>query len=143
MSSSILCAVDVSNGKDDFATVQAAQKMADLEGAQLDVIAVVPDFGMSHVGGFFSKDHHDKMLAEAKSLLDKLVKDALGEANNSKVRHIVATGKAYEEVLNLAEKTSPTLIVVGSHKPEKSHYMLGPNAARIVRHANCSVYVVR
>ncbi|MBU2935543.1 MULTISPECIES: universal stress protein [Pacificibacter] len=143
MSSSILCAVDVSNGKDDFATIQVAQKMADLEGAQLDVIAVVPDFGMSPVGGFFSKDHHDKMLVEAKAMLNRLMIDALGTDNNDKIRHIVATGKAYEEVLKLADKTTPSLIVVGSHKAEKSHYMLGPNAARIVRHANCSVYVVR
>jgi nucleotide-binding universal stress UspA family protein len=143
MSGSILCAVDVSNGKDDYATIQAAQKMADLQGAQLDVIAVVPDFGMSPVAGFFNKDHHDKMIEEAKSLLGALVSKAIGEENNAKVRHVVATGKAYEEVLKLAEKTSPELIVVGSHKAEKSHYMLGPNAARIVRHANCSVYVVR
>lgn len=143
MTRSILCAVDVSNGTDDFPTIQAAQKMADLEGAQLDVIAVVPDFGMSPVGGFFGKDHHDKMMAEAKSLLNKLVSEALSEDLNSKVRHVVATGKAYEEVLNLAMKTKPSLIVVGSHKAEKSHFMLGPNAARIVRHANCSVYVVR
>jgi universal stress protein F len=143
MTNSILCAVDVSNGDDDLEIIKTAQKMADLEDAQLDIIAVVPDFGMSPVGGFFSKDHHDKMVVEAKAMLNKLVIKAVGEANNAKVRHVVATGKAYEEVLKLAEKTSPSLIVVGSHKAEKSHYMLGPNSARVVRHASCSVYVVR
>jgi nucleotide-binding universal stress UspA family protein len=143
MSSSILCAVDVSNGTDDIPTIKAAQEMAALKGAQLDVIAVVPDFGMSSVGSFFSKDHHDHMLAEAKTLLNTLALDALGAEQNANVRHVVATGRAYEEVLKLADKTQPSMIVVGSHKADKSHYMLGPNAARVVRHAKCSVYVVR
>lgn len=143
MSKSILCAVDVSNSEDDITTVQAAHKMALLEGAQLDVIAVVPDFGMSQVSSFFSKDHHDQMMVEAKDLLNQMVSQALDAEANAKVRHVVATGRAYEEVLKLAEKTEPSMIVVGSHKADKSHYMLGPNAARIVRHANCSVYVVR
>ncbi len=32
---------------------------------------------------------------------------------------------------------------IGSHRPELKDYLLGPNAARVVRHANCSVLVVR
>ncbi len=139
----ILCAVDVSNGNDDIPTIKAAQEMATLLGKQLDVIAVIPDFGMSSVGSFFKKDHHDYMLEEAKNLLNTLAREALGAEANAKLRHVVATGRAYEEVLNLADQTQPSMIVVGSHKADRSHYMLGPNPARIVRHANCSVYVVR
>ena len=33
MSTSVLCAVDVSNGDDDLNTIQVAARMADLEGA--------------------------------------------------------------------------------------------------------------
>ena len=143
MTGPILCAVDVSNGNDDLPTIKAAQEMATLRNKQLDVIAVIPDFGMSSVGSFFSKDHHDHMLEEAKNLLNTLACEALGAEANAKLRHVVATGRAYEEVLSLADQTRPSMIVVGSHKADRSHYMLGPNAARIVRHANCSVYVVR
>ena len=143
MTNSVLCAVDISNGQDDFKTIQAAARMADLDGSQLDVIAVVPDYGMSTVGSFFSKDHHDKMVAEAKAHLNELVTSALDEAQNAKVRHVVATGRAYEEVLKLAKKSNPSLIVVGASKADFADYLLGPNAARIVRHASCSVYVVR
>jgi nucleotide-binding universal stress UspA family protein len=32
---------------------------------------------------------------------------------------------------------------MASHRPELSDYLLGPNAARIVRHAKQSVLVVR
>jgi nucleotide-binding universal stress UspA family protein len=52
-------------------------------------------------------------------------------------------GAVYNEVLSEAEKQSCDLIVVGSHHPSMSTYLLGSNAATIVRHAPCSVLVVR
>ncbi len=143
MTHSVLCAVDVSNGKDDVKTIQTAARMAAADGAQLDVMAVVPDFGLSQVGSFFNEDHHDKMVAEAKVALNELVTTSLDADQNANVRHVVATGRAYEEVLRLAASTNPSLIVVGARKADLTDYLLGPNAARIVRHANCSVYVVR
>ena len=143
MTNSVLCAVDVSNGEDDVKTIQAAAKLADLDGAQLDVIGVLPDFGLSQVSGFFSKDHHAKMVVEAKAELNSIVAGALGAEKNDKVRHVIATGRVYEEILKLAEQSKSSLIVVGAQKEDLKDYLLGPNAARIVRHAKCSVYVVR
>lgn len=143
MTNPVLCAVDVSNGDEDINVIRKAAEMAALDGAQLDVVAVVPDFGLSQVGAFFGKDHHDKMMEDAKSHLNDLVVKALDASQNAKVRHVIATGRAYEEVLRLAKKTEASLIVVGAHKADLTDYLLGPNAARVVRHANCSVYVVR
>ena len=48
-----------------------------------------------------------------------------------------------KKILNLAKNTCASLIVVGAHKADLSDYLLGPNAARVVRHAKSSVYVVR
>lgn len=143
MTQSVLCAVDVSNGDDDLPTIQKAAQLAALDGAQLDVVSVLPDYGMNQVSTFFGADHHDKMVEEAKGLLNEVVTKALGDAQNTNVRHIVATGRVYEEVLNVAKKTNASLIVVGAHKEDISDYLLGPNAARIVRHATCSVHVLR
>lgn len=143
MTNSVLCAVDVSNGDDDINVIRKAAQLAAFDSAQLDVIAVVPDFGMSQVGAFFGKDHHDKMVSEAKIHLNALITKALDAGQNDKVRHVIATGRAYEEVLGLAKKTDASLIVVGAHKADLADYLLGPNAARVVRHAKCSVYVVR
>lgn len=143
MTRSVLCAVDISNGDDDIHVLQRAAQLAALDNAQLDVIAVVPDFGLSQVGTFFGKDHHDHMMTEAKTLLNALVTNALDADQNAKVRHVIATGRAYEQVLKLAQTTGASLIVVGAHKADLSDYLLGPNAARVVRHAKCSVYVVR
>ncbi|MFT6676042.1 MAG: nucleotide-binding universal stress UspA family protein [Sulfitobacter sp.] len=143
MTKAVLCAVDVSNGNDDIETIKTAARLAALDEAQLDMIAVVPDYGMSQVGSYFSADHHDKMVEEAKAHLNALVISAIGEKANAEVRHVVATGRVYDEVLKLAGQLDSSLIVVGAHKADLKDYLLGPNASRVVRHSKCSVYVVR
>lgn len=139
----ILCAVDISNKNRDAGVLKVAARMAALDDAQLDVITVVPDFGMSVVGNFFKQHHHDQVVAEARSRLSALVSEAIGAEADTKVRHLVATGNAYEEILRAAKAAKSGLIVIGAHKPDFTDYLLGPNAARVVRHSNCSVYVVR
>jgi len=143
MSNSVLCAIDISHPGEDRNVLETAAKLATLDDAQLDIITVVPDFGMSLVGGFFEEGHHDQMMVEAKKQLNDQVTATLGAEVNSRVRHIVTSGKTYEEVLKTAEHAKSTLIVVGAHKPDLADFLLGPNAARIVRHSKCSVYVVR
>ena len=56
---------------------------------------------------------------------------------------MIAEGTIYERIIHCAEKTSADLIIMGAHRPELKDYLLGPNAARVVRHAECSVLVVR
>jgi len=143
MSTSILCAIDISNPGEDAAVLKAAVKLAKMDDAQLDVLTVVPDFGTSLVSGYFDTGHHEEMMEKAKAQLDAEVLKVAGPELNAHVRHIVAFGKTYEEVLKAAQKAGSTLIVVGAHKPDFSEFLLGPNAARIVRHSKCSVYVVR
>jgi nucleotide-binding universal stress UspA family protein len=60
-------------------------------------------------------------------------------------RKSVATraGGIYHELLQEASEWGADLIVVGSHRPVMSDYLLGSNAKTIVRHAQCSVLVVR
>ncbi|MXN64413.1 universal stress protein [Stappia sp. GBMRC 2046] len=139
----VLCAVDVSNKDRDIGVLKQAARLAANEGSRLDVVTVVPDFGMSIVGTFFGKDHLDMAMKEARKLLDDLVSTSLGPDANAQVRHIVVSGSAYEEILRIAEADNASLIVIGAHKPDFKDYLLGPNAARIVRHSNCSVLVVR
>ena len=143
MSNTVLCAVDVSNTGRDFNVIQKAAQLAALDGSQLDVITVLPDYGMSMVGGFFDKDHQSQALAKTKAELNALVEEAIGAEANAKARHIVGMGNAYEEILKAAEADEASLIVIGAHKPDFKDFLLGPNASRVVRHSTCSVYVVR
>ncbi len=143
MTKSVLCAVDVSDGDTDRAVLQEAAMIAGLHDAQLDVITVVPDFGTSLVSGYFDPGFHQKAEEEADRHLRELCVATLGEERNRSVRHVVATGSAYKEILSVAEKAGTDLIVIGASKPDVKDFLLGPNASRIVNHSQCSVYVVR
>ncbi|KJS43137.1 MAG: universal stress protein [Roseovarius sp. BRH_c41] len=143
MSKVILCAIDVSRADSEAKVLREAAKLAQADGAQLDVVTVIPDFGMSMVGGYFSADHMKKACEQARTLLTLAVGTVLGEEVNTKVRHIVCVGTTYHEVLEVARKEGADLIVLGAHRPDIRDYLLGPNAARVVRHAEVSVYVVR
>jgi nucleotide-binding universal stress UspA family protein len=62
---------------------------------------------------------------------------------SERVSAAVGLGSVYNEVLNQADQIGADLIVVGSHQPSMATYLLGSNASTIVRHAKCSVLVVR
>ena len=143
MSEVILCALDVSQPEHDSAVLKRAGELARLDNARLDVITVVPDFGTGMVSSFFPTDFHDKAIEHAQEALHSLAEDTLGTEGNKDVRHVVVSGNIYEEVLRVAKADGADLIVIGSHRPGRHSYLLGPNAARVVRHAHCSVYVVR
>nr|WP_321443032.1 universal stress protein [uncultured Cohaesibacter sp.] len=142
MIKSVLCALDISQDN-DIEVLRKADKLARLDDASLDVVTVVPNFGMTLVSTYFDDNFQQQAVKQAKAQLRERVGAILGEERNEDIRHIVATGSVYEEILELAEQTDVDLIVIGAHKPDLREYLLGPNAARVVRHSNCSVYVVR
>ncbi|GHE98359.1 universal stress protein UspA [Aliiroseovarius zhejiangensis] len=143
MSKTILCAVDINRPEEEREVLTVAAKLARIDGAQLDVITVVPDFGMSVVGAYFQDHQVEPVKERAKTLLKEMTKATLGAEQDAKVRHIVAVGTVYEEVLRISKLDKTDLIVIGAHRPDLKDYLLGPNAARVVRHSDCSVYVVR
>ncbi|MBB3810031.1 universal stress protein [Pseudochelatococcus contaminans] len=60
-----------------------------------------------------------------------------------RVSTVVRIGAVYNEVLEEAAEIGADLIVVSSHQPGVSTYLIGSNAATIVRHATSSVLVLR
>lgn len=60
-----------------------------------------------------------------------------------RVSTVVRVGAVYNEVLEEASEIGADLIVVSSHQPGVSTYLIGSNAATIVRHATSSVLVLR
>ncbi|WP_371168110.1 universal stress protein [Aliiroseovarius sp. 2305UL8-7] len=143
MSKTILCALDINRAGEEKEVLMTAANLAKADGAQLDVITVVPDFGMSVVGAYFQDHQVDSAKTKASELLKELTRDTLGADRDAGIRHIVAMGTVYEEVLRAAKLGKSDLIVIGAHRPDLKDYLLGPNAARVVRHSECSVYVVR
>lgn len=137
----ILLAVDVQDPEDQMKAVGTAAEYAKAFGSTLHVIAVVPDYGMTLVGTYFPPDHEEKMLEQAKENLVAFCDRHIPEG--VKVQHIVGHGRIYQEVLRYAEELGADLIVMASHKPGLEDYLVGPNAERVMRHASCSVLVVR
>ena len=59
------------------------------------------------------------------------------------VSHVVRLGSIYHEVLDEAKSFNADLIVIPSHRPTMTTYLIGSNATTITRHATCSVLVLR
>lgn len=55
----------------------------------------------------------------------------------------VGNGAIGPGILDLAEQSGADLIVLASHRPGLKDYLIGANALHVVRHAKCSVFVVR
>ena len=56
---------------------------------------------------------------------------------------VVENGTVYKEIVEAAKDLDINQIVMGAHRPSLADYLLGPNSARVARHAGCSVTVVR
>lgn len=76
-----------------------------------------------------------------KSSQDEL--KAIATASGIKMEVEVRTGHSYNTILDVAEEKGADLIIVASHRPGLQDYFLGSTAAKVVRHARCSVLVVR
>lgn len=142
MTKSVLCAVDISH-PGDTEVLEIANKLARLDDASLDVITVVPNLGVTLVGSYFDENFQSQLVTDTQKSLKDLVAKVVGDDRNKDIRHLVTTGSIYEEILEVANQINADLIVIGAHKPQLREFLLGPNAARVVRHSKCSVYVVR
>ncbi|MCB2081496.1 MAG: universal stress protein [Hyphomicrobiales bacterium] len=109
--------------------------------SNLHVMTVVPDSGMSIVSQYFSADAVKKVIEKTNENLHAFVKEHIPEDINT--HKVVATGNVYESIIGASKKIGADLIVMSAHRPELKDYLLGPNAARVVRHSDCSVLVVR
>ena len=141
MFKNILLPIDLGDLESARKAVTTSIELSQAEGARLHLLCVVPGFGMSIVSQYFPEGFEEKSLAEAAKQLDDFIAKNIPAEIESQA--IVANGTIYEEILRTAGEIGCDLIVMPSHRPELKDYLLGPNAARVVRHANCSVLVIR
>lgn len=141
MFKSILLPVDLATEASWKKALPAALDMARIYNAPIHVVSVLPDFGMSIVGSYFKDDFEDKALDDFGHKLADWVRSHM--PNEVEVHPHVLHGSIYAEIVRAADELDTDLIVMASHRPELSDYLLGPNAARIVRHSNRTVLLVR
>ena len=141
MYANILLAIDINNPKTQAKAVETAVRIARMDSAALHAITVVPSFGLSIVGSYFPEGFEEKAIENARQHLHEYTDAHI--PSGIPLQHIVAHGSIYGEILKAAEEQDIDLIVMASHRPEISDYLLGPNASHVMRHADCSVMVVR
>jgi nucleotide-binding universal stress UspA family protein len=143
MTRNIVVLVDLEDENSCRKVLPTAIDYARHTSAQLHVLNVVPDgmYKMTVVAQLIPDDYKQRLHDDAKKRLAALIaKQAL---EGTELQQTVRLGSVYKEALRFARDVDADLIVMGSHRPEAKDYLLGSNASQIVRHATCSVWVVR
>jgi universal stress protein F len=136
MYSSIIVAIDVAQlGKAERLAAKAAMLVD--AGGKITLVNVVEE-----VPGYLTIDIPTDLMGQARAdgqaklgaLRDKLGLDAQIE---------IRQGAPAHEILAAASANKADLIMLASHVPDFSNYLIGATADRVVRHAKCSVLVER
>ena len=140
MYSNVLCAVDL---EDEHSWKKSLPKAIELcgDGGNLHLLHVLPEFGLSMISQYFPANFEQTTLTASKDALRAFIDERVPK--NVSSRAIIAQGRAYEQILRIADEVGCDAIVMAAGHPDLAQYLLGPNAARVVRHATCSVMVVR
>ena len=136
MYTSILVPVDLGHPEKTTEALKVAKKVAGPK-TEIMLVSVVEDLPL-YLAGELPTGLFDKGREKVRKRLKKIAA-GLGHNAHAEVRN----GTVYKAILSAAQELGSDLIVIGSHKPGAQDYLLGSTAARVVRHAQCSVVVVR
>jgi nucleotide-binding universal stress UspA family protein len=141
MYKTILLPIDLSEPFSWTKALPTALNLCDSETGTLHVLTVVPDLGTSVIGKFFEPGFEQQALHSVGKELGDWVKEHVPDGVS--VQSHVMLGRVYEEIISAANQLDADAIVMCSHTPDLTDYLLGPNAARVVRYAKQSVFVIR
>ena len=115
--------------------IETARKLLDENGEiiAVHVIEQVPKFARQYL----EENQEEKI----QDMALKKVIERIGDANDIQAKILV--GHPGRSISDYAGSIGADCIVVGSHKPGLRDFFLGSTAARVVRHALCSVHVLR
>ena len=139
MYKTVLVPIDLGQIEQGKSLVEIALKLAEPLGGNLFILNVVPD-----IPGYVAAEIPDHFLKDAKNhAIKELEEIAKNNGVGEQANIIVREGNIHNEILTTAEEMGADIIVMASHQPEFSVYLLGSTAARVVRHAKCSVLIAR
>ncbi|MBR9874383.1 universal stress protein [Vibrio sp. J1-1] len=136
----ILMPVDLSYPDVVKKEVNMALKLIDEQGVidmlYVDEARVHHSMVPTSFGSAFSAQHQSAFDCVQMMLETYVPKQHRGKA-------VVRNGVVFDEVLLQAKYAQVDAIVMASANPNFRSYCLGSNAAKIVRHSHCSVFVVK
>ena len=132
----ILVPVMLDHGDAHRKALRAAAELRDDDGTVtlLHVLEDIPSWVMSQI----PKEVTANRLDDARSALQAIADNA-----DAGTGALVIYGHAGRTIVDHAEANGIDCIVISSHQPGLQDYLLGSTAARVVRHAACSVMVLR
>lgn len=130
----IIVSLSLNHGIGDRA-IDAARKLKDEGGEIIAVHAIEPV--QDSVKAYLPDD----VIADAQKRAETELADRIGSAGD--IEAVLLQGHSGRAITDYAAKVGADCIIVGSHKPGLSDHFLGSTASRIVRHAPCSVHVLR
>jgi nucleotide-binding universal stress UspA family protein len=136
MFKSILAAVDIGHAELAKSLIDKALALRD-EGGSVTLVYVLED-----VPSYIAAEiPHETLVARRSEAEEDLRR--LARAAGADVGCEVRSGSAAAGILDAAADLGSDLIMLASHRPDLRDYFIGSTAARVVRHAQCSVLVVR
>ncbi|MDQ7071357.1 MAG: universal stress protein [Rhodobacterales bacterium] len=135
MYKNILVPVSFDDARDTAAAIEVAQTLA-ANGAEITLLHVmehIPGYAISYLPAEYLSASKEAIKAELATLVED-VKGGVG---------MVIDGHSGRTILDYAGENDVDCIVIASHRPGMQDYFLGSTAAQVVRHATCSVHVVR
>ena len=100
----------------------------------LNVVEQIPGWAAAELPANLLERSRTKVKADLQAIAT-----ASGQAMDVEVRD----GHPYKTILDVAEEKGVDLVIIASHRPGLQDYFLGSTAAKVVRHAKCSVLVMR
>jgi nucleotide-binding universal stress UspA family protein len=141
MYKNILLAIDLNDETSYRKPLLSAVELARTFGAGLHILTVVREVEVI-LEARAATIAYEAIVSDLQNRIDTLIRRA--DASDLRPSILVTHGASiYAEILGVAEEAKAYLVVVGSHRPAMKDYLLGTNAARVVRHARCSVLVAR
>lgn len=149
MTFKILVPIDLSEESSWGKPLGIAFDQVEKFGAHLTVMTVVPDI---MAGLDWRYAIRGETRGSAKLDMREIVRDAerrleqiIAERAPAgiEVATIARHGTVYEQILKVADELKVDLIIMSAHKPTVADFLIGQNTSSVVRHAKCSVNVVR
>lgn len=141
MFKTIVLPIDLDQASSWDKALPAAVDMARKYGSRLVLVNVVPEAAMGLVKAYLNEDVEQKILSGHADRLKQFRQEHLPD--DLSVDVVTHYGSVYQTILKTAAEMKADVIVMASHHPQASDFLLGSNAARVVRHADCSVLVIR
>ena len=135
MYKNILVPIQFDEMRDTQASFLVARNLAtdDAKFTFMHVMETIPSYAATQIP--------DDVFASSRHEVERQLSQSASALPGSSA--VLVSGHAGRTIVDYSNEHAIDCIVIASHKPGLENFFLGSTADRVVRHANCSVHVIR